>query len=144
MRPESESLSFLARPYLNGYTGRSQATAMSKPDKTFSLLILPMLPSQHNPGVRTVRVQIEWLPIHSRVVVLVMSTGSEGWQTGPYMRGQSFCSHLTRLSHHLRPSPKPGSPWSSLLKGDKGENPSSYTFWKAFSFENSHLFSNHL
>jgi hypothetical protein len=28
MRPESESLSFLARPYLNGYTGRSQATAV--------------------------------------------------------------------------------------------------------------------
>jgi hypothetical protein len=144
MRPETESLSFLARPCLNGYTGRSQATAMSKPDKTFPLLILPVLPSHHNPGVRTVQVQIERLPIQSRVVVLVMSIGSEGWQTGPYMRGQSFCSHLTRLSHHLRPSTKPGSPWSSLLKGDKGENPSSYTFWKAFSFENSHLFSNHL
>jgi hypothetical protein len=59
MRPESESLSFLARPYLNGYTGRSQATDMSKPDKTFPLLILPVLPSHHNPGVWTVRVQIE-------------------------------------------------------------------------------------
>jgi hypothetical protein len=144
MRPETESLSFLARPYLNGYTGRSQATAMSKPDKTFPLLILPVLPSLHNPGVWTVRVQIEWLPIQSRVVVLIMSTCSEGWQTGPYKIGQSFCSHLTRLSHHLRPSPKPGSPWSSLLKGDKGENPLPYTFLKAFSFENSHLFSNHL
>jgi hypothetical protein len=138
--PNAKSLSFLARPYLNGYTGRSQATAMSKPDKTFSLLILTVLPSLHNPGVWTVRVQIEWLPIQSRVVVPIMSTGSEGWQTGPYVRGQSFCSHLNQLSHHLRPSPKPGSPWSSLLKGDKGENPSSYTFWKAFSFE-THAFS---
>ena len=144
MRPESEALSFLARPYLNDYIGRSQATTMPKPDKTFSFLILLVLPSHHNPGVWTVRVQIEWLLIQSRVVVLIMSTGSEGWQTGPYMRGQSFCSRLNQLSHHLRPSPKPGSPWSSLLKGDKGENPSSYTFWKAFSFENSHLFSNHL
>jgi hypothetical protein len=130
MRPESESLSFFARPYLNGYTGRSQATTMSKPDKTFPLLILPVLPSHHNPGVWTVRVQIEWLPIQSRVVVLVMSTGREGWQTGPYMSGQSFCSHLTWLSHHLRPSPKPGSPWLHHSKGDKGEYPSSYTFWK--------------
>jgi hypothetical protein len=138
--PNAESLSFLARPYLNGYTGRSQATAMSKLDKTFPLLILPVLPSHHNPGVWTVRVQIEWLPIQSRVVVLVMSTGSEGWQTGPYMRGQSFFSHLTRLSQHLRPSSKPGSPWSSRSKGDKGDNPSSYPFWKAFSFENSHLY----
>jgi hypothetical protein len=51
MRSESESLSFLARPSLNGYTGRSQATAMSKPDKTFPLLILSVLPSLHNPGV---------------------------------------------------------------------------------------------
>jgi hypothetical protein len=59
MRPESESLSFLACPYLNGYTVRSQATAMSKPNKTFPLLILPVLPSHHNPGVRTVQVQIE-------------------------------------------------------------------------------------
>jgi hypothetical protein len=59
MRPETESLSFLARPYLHGYTKRSQATAMSKLDKTFPLLILPVLPSLHNPGVWTVRVQIE-------------------------------------------------------------------------------------
>jgi hypothetical protein len=144
MKPESESLSFLARPYLNGYTRRSQATAMSKVDKTFPLLILLMLPSHHNPGVWTVRVQIEWLSIQSRVVVLVMSTGSEGWQTGPYMRGQYFCSHLTRLSQHLRPSPKPESPWSYRSKGDKGDNPSSYPFWKTFSFENSRPFSNHL
>jgi hypothetical protein len=50
MRSESESLSFLARPYLNGYTERSQATAMSKPDKTVPLLILPVLHSHHNPG----------------------------------------------------------------------------------------------
>jgi hypothetical protein len=128
--PNAESLSFLAHPYLNGYAARSQATAMSKPDKKFPLLILLVLPSIHNPGVWTVRVQIEWLPIQSRVVVLVMSTGSEGWQISPYMRGQSFCSHLTRLSHHLRLSPKRGSPWSSHSKGDEGEYPSSYTFWK--------------
>jgi hypothetical protein len=51
MGSKSESLSFLARPNLNGYTGRSQATAMSKLDKTFPLLILPVLPSLHNPGV---------------------------------------------------------------------------------------------
>jgi len=132
--PNAGSLSFLVCPNLNGNTGRSQATTMSKPDKTFPLLILPVLPSHHNPGVWTVRVQIEWLPIQSRVVVLVISTCSEGWQTGPYMRGQSSCSHLTRLSQHLRPSPKPGSPWSSLSVGDKGEYPSSYTLWKHFSF----------
>jgi hypothetical protein len=48
MRPESESLSFLARPYLSGYTERIHATTMSKPDKTFPLLILPVLPSHHN------------------------------------------------------------------------------------------------
>jgi hypothetical protein len=59
MRPETESLSFLARPYLNGYTRSSQATTMSKPDKTFPLLILPVLPSLHNPEVWAVRVQIE-------------------------------------------------------------------------------------
>jgi hypothetical protein len=138
--PNAESLSFLARPYLNGYTGRSQAIAMSKPDKTFPLLILPVLSSLHNPGVWIVRVQIEWLPVQSQVVVLVMSIGSEGWQTGPYMRGQSFCSHLNRLSHHLRPSPKPGSPWSSHSKGDEGEYPSSYTFLKT-SFSKTLPFS---
>jgi hypothetical protein len=44
------------------------------------------------------------------------------------------CSHLTRLSQHLRPSPKPESPWSSLSVGDKREYPPSYTFWKHFSF----------
>jgi hypothetical protein len=59
MRPESEFLSFLAHPYLNGYIERSQATAMPKPDKTFPLLILPVLPSHHNPRVWTVQVQIE-------------------------------------------------------------------------------------
>jgi hypothetical protein len=130
MRSKFEPLSFLARPNLNGYTGRIQATAMSKPDKTFPLLILPVLPSLHNPGVWTVRVRIKWLPIQSRVVVLIMNTGSEGWQTGPYMRGQSFCSPLNQLSHHLRPSPKPGSPWLSHSQGDESEYPSSYTFWK--------------
>jgi hypothetical protein len=45
MESESETLSFLARLNLNGYTGRSQATAMSKPDKSFPLLILPVLPA---------------------------------------------------------------------------------------------------
>jgi hypothetical protein len=51
MRSESESLSFLARTNLNDYTRRSQATAMPKPDKTFPLLVLLVLPSLHNPGV---------------------------------------------------------------------------------------------
>jgi hypothetical protein len=50
VRRKSESFSFLARPYLNGYIGRSQATAMPKPDKTFPLLIFSVLPSLHNPG----------------------------------------------------------------------------------------------
>jgi hypothetical protein len=59
MRLESETLSFLARPYLIDYTGRSQATTMPKLDKTFPFLILPLLPTQHNPGVWTVQVQIE-------------------------------------------------------------------------------------
>jgi hypothetical protein len=142
--PNAESLSFLARPYLNSYTRRSQATAMSKPDKTFPLLILSVLPSLHNPGVWTVRVQIEWLPIQFWVVVLIMSTDSEGWQTGPYMRGQSFCSHLNRLSHHLRPSPKPESPWSSHSQGDEGEYPSSYTFLKTSFSKNIALFPSHI
>jgi hypothetical protein len=59
MRPKSETLSFLARPYLNDYTKRNKATTMPKPDKTFPFLILPVLPSRHNPGVWTVQVQIE-------------------------------------------------------------------------------------
>jgi hypothetical protein len=59
MRPESTTLAFLARPYLNDYTRRSRATTMPKPDKTFPFLILLVLPSRHNPGVRTVQVQIE-------------------------------------------------------------------------------------
>jgi hypothetical protein len=141
MRPESESLSFPTRPYLNGYIGRSQATAMSKPDKTFPLLIPSVLPSLHNPGVWTVRVQIEWLLIQSRVVVLIMSTCSEGWQTGPYMRGRSFCPRLNQMSHHLTPSPKPGSPWSSHSQGDEGEYPSSYTFLKTLLSKNIAPFS---
>jgi hypothetical protein len=59
MRPESETLSFLARPYLIDYTRRNQATTMPKQDKTFPFLILPVLPSQHNSGVWTIQVQIE-------------------------------------------------------------------------------------
>jgi hypothetical protein len=59
MRSDTEALSFLARPYLNDYTGRNKATTMPKPDKTFPFLILPVLPNHHNPGVRTVQVQIE-------------------------------------------------------------------------------------
>jgi hypothetical protein len=59
MRLEFEYLSFLARPYLNGYTGRSQTAVMPKPDKTFPLLILLVLPNHHNLGVWTVQVQIE-------------------------------------------------------------------------------------
>jgi hypothetical protein len=74
--PNAGSLSFLARPNLNGYTGRSQATAMSKPDKTFPLLILPVLPSLHNPRVRPYEFGLSDC-LQSRVVVLFMSTGSE-------------------------------------------------------------------
>jgi hypothetical protein len=56
--------------YLNGYTRRSQATAMPKLDNTFPLLILPVLPSHHNPRAWTVQVQIEWLPIRSQWLYL--------------------------------------------------------------------------
>jgi hypothetical protein len=59
MRSNTEALSFLARPHLNDYTGRNKATTMPKPDKTFPFLILPVLPSRHNPEVQTVQVQIE-------------------------------------------------------------------------------------
>jgi hypothetical protein len=55
----TEALSFLACPYLNDYTRRNKATTMPKLDKTFPFLILPVLPSRHNPRVRTVQVQIE-------------------------------------------------------------------------------------
>jgi hypothetical protein len=78
MRSDTETLSFLAHPYLSDYIERNKATTMPKPDKTFPFLILPVLPIRHNLGVRTVQVQIEWMPIQSQVVVLVMSTGSEG------------------------------------------------------------------
>jgi hypothetical protein len=50
---------------------------MPKPDKTFPLLVLPVLPSHHNPRVQTVQVQIKRLPIQSRVVVLDKSLGKE-------------------------------------------------------------------
>ena len=76
--PNAGSLSSLARPNLNGYTGRSQATAMSKLDKTFPLLILPVLPSLHNPGVGPYEFRLSDCPHSLRVVVLIMSTGSEG------------------------------------------------------------------
>jgi hypothetical protein len=46
--PNAESLSFLVCPYLNGYTGRSQATTMSKPDKTS-----PSLSSWCSPAIIT-------------------------------------------------------------------------------------------
>jgi hypothetical protein len=59
MRSYTEALSFLARPYLSDYTGRNKATTMPKPDKTFPFLILPVLPSRHHPGVRTLQVQIK-------------------------------------------------------------------------------------
>jgi hypothetical protein len=54
------------------------------------------------------------------------------------------CSHLTRLSQHLRPSPKPGSPWSSHSVGDKGEYPSSYTSLKTFLFRKNTIASTHV
>jgi hypothetical protein len=50
---------------------------MPKPNKTFPLLILPVLPNRHNPRVQTVQVQIKRLPIQSRVVVLDKSIGKE-------------------------------------------------------------------
>jgi hypothetical protein len=59
MRSDTKALSFLTCPYLSDYTGRNKATTIPKPDKTFPFLILPVLPSHHNPGVRTVQVQIE-------------------------------------------------------------------------------------
>jgi hypothetical protein len=50
---------------------------MSKLDKTFHFLILPVLPNRHNPGVWTLQVHIKRLPIQSRVVVLDESIGEE-------------------------------------------------------------------
>jgi hypothetical protein len=50
---------------------------MPKSDKTFPFLILPVLPSHHNPGVRTVQVHIKRLPIQSRVVALDKSISKE-------------------------------------------------------------------
>jgi hypothetical protein len=50
---------------------------MNKPDKTFPFLILPVLPSRHNPGLWIVQVQIKQLPIQSRVVVLDKSIGKQ-------------------------------------------------------------------
>jgi hypothetical protein len=141
MRPESGSISFLARPHLNGYTRRSQATAMPKLDKTFPLLILLVLPAIITLGFGPYKFRLSDCPYSLEWLYFKVSTGSEGWQTGPYMREQSFCSHLTRLSQHLRPSPKPGSPWLSHSKGDKGKYPSSYTFWKHYSFLETPPFS---
>jgi hypothetical protein len=63
MRPESETLSFLARPYLNDYTEMSQTTTMPKPDKTFPFLIFSVLRNHHNPRVWTVQVQIECVQV---------------------------------------------------------------------------------
>jgi hypothetical protein len=62
-------------------------------DKTFPLLVLLVLPSQHNPRVPTVQVWIKRLPIWSRLVVLDKSIGSEEWHTGPYTRGVILHSH---------------------------------------------------
>jgi hypothetical protein len=50
---------------------------MPKPDKTFPFLILLVLPSHHNLGVRTMQVQIKRLPIQSQVVVLDKIIGKE-------------------------------------------------------------------
>jgi hypothetical protein len=49
---------------------------MSKPDKTFPLLILPVLPSLHNPGVGPHEFGLSDCT-QSRVVVLLRSTDSE-------------------------------------------------------------------
>jgi hypothetical protein len=50
---------------------------MPKPDKTLPFFILPVPPSRHNHGVRTVQVEIKRLPIQSRVVVLDKSIGKK-------------------------------------------------------------------
>jgi hypothetical protein len=99
----------------------------------------PSLSSRCSPaiitlGLGTYKFRLSDCPYSLEWLYFKVSTCSEGWQTGPYMRGQSFYSHLTRRSQHLRPSPKPGSPWLSHSKGDKGEYPLSYTFRKHYSF----------
>jgi hypothetical protein len=63
---------------------------MSKLDKTFPFLILPVLLTRHNPGVWTVQVQIKRLPIQSRVVVLDNSIGRSDDKPVLRREGQSF------------------------------------------------------
>jgi hypothetical protein len=59
MRPDIEALSFLACPYLGSYFKWNKATSMPKLGQNIPLLVLPVLPSHHNHGVRTMQVQIE-------------------------------------------------------------------------------------
>jgi hypothetical protein len=59
MRPDTEALSFLACPYLGGYFEWNKATSMPKPGQNIPLLVLPVLPNNHNPRVQTMQVQIE-------------------------------------------------------------------------------------
>jgi hypothetical protein len=86
----------------------------------------PSLSSRCSPAFITLgldRTSSDWVTAHT------VSSGCTikeyrkwRWQTGPYMRGQSFCSCLNQLIQHLRPSPKPESPWSSHSQGDEGEH----------------------
>jgi hypothetical protein len=97
---------------LNDYSKRNKNTSSPKPGWNYS----PSLSSRCSPAtdyhrVQNVQVQIKWLHIQSRVVVLDKSIGSEGWQTSPYTRWYNpSCSHLTRLSHHLKALPNQGVP----------------------------------
>jgi hypothetical protein len=77
MRPESETLSSLARLYLGSYTKRHKATSMPKLGQNIPLLVLSVLPIHHNSRAQTVQDRIRRLPIQSRVVVLDNSIGKE-------------------------------------------------------------------
>jgi hypothetical protein len=73
----AETLSSLARLYLDGYTERNKVTSIPKPGQTIPPPCPLGAPSHHNPRAQTVQVRIKRLPIQSRVVVLDKSIGKE-------------------------------------------------------------------
>jgi hypothetical protein len=59
MRPDTEALSFLARPYLVSYLKERGHLLAQTRTELIPLLVLLVLPSYHNPGVWTVQVYIK-------------------------------------------------------------------------------------
>jgi hypothetical protein len=114
------------------------STYVWKMDPSTHMLCIRFCPQNrvwHDPRAQTLQVRIKRLPTQSRVVVLDKSIGKEWWQTGPYARGTILHAHTNpSWAITLRPSQTRESPIIPL-KGDKGDNPSSYPFWKTFYFE---------